>query len=139
MKRTPLKRGKPPKRKTSARKMKQELDLAIKFQVLFRDGHQCVVGENGARCKATSNLHAAHVRPKGKYPRLRFEPDNLLSMCFFHHIVWAHRDPLAFADWFRATYPERDARLRELAQNAGKLDLKELYEQARHGVKVVQP
>lgn len=122
--RKPLKRGKPPKKKTPARKMKQKLDLAVKVLIHERDGNACL------RCKRSDVvLQAAHVHSKGTYQRLRFEPDNLLTLCYACHIHWAHKEPLEFADWFRANWPERADKLHSLKQNAPKLDLKELYEE----------
>jgi hypothetical protein len=128
IRRTPIKRGKSPKRKTSARKLKQEIDLLIKAVVLKRDNYRCVAsGEAGVKCnEAERGLQAAHILPKGKYPRLRFNTDNVLSMCFYHHLIWAHKDPLDFARFIREAYPGREEKLRILAQTAAKVDLKEL-------------
>ena len=122
--RTQLKRGKPPKKKTSARRIKQQLDLLIKAQMLERDGPACL------RCKKSNVvLQAAHVHSKGKYPRLRFELDNLLTLCYGCHLHWAHKEPLEFTDWFRANWPDRADRLHSLKNTAPKIDLKELRAQ----------
>lgn len=123
IRRTPLKRGKPPRKKTSARRLKQQIDLIVKELVHERDGQMCL------RCKKTREncvLQAAHVDGKGKYVRLRFEPDNILSLCYACHMHWAHKQPREFTDWFRENWPERNERLDSLKRNAEKVNLKEL-------------
>lgn len=101
------------------------LDLHVKAIALERDGHQCVVDVEGARCKR-GPLSACHVLPKGRYPRLRFEVENIFSACYYHHIIWQHRHPLEFAAWFHSKYPGRYERLQVMAATSRKVDLKEL-------------
>lgn len=120
IRRTPLKRGKAPRKKTSARKLKQQADLLVKAQVLERDGNQCV------RCGGTYALCAAHVYPKGKYPRMRFLVINLLSMDYACHIEWWHKNPIEATEWFLKTYPDRAAQLRQLRDTAPPVNLKEM-------------
>ena len=43
--------------------------------VLNRDGHRC------QQCGATERLHAHHVKEWAKYPDLRFDVDNGLTLC----------------------------------------------------------
>lgn len=126
-----MKRKKAIRRKSNKRKLMQECDLLVKELVHERDGWKCVAdGECGVRC-AGRPVQAAHLLPKGKHPRIRWMPDNLLSLCFFHHIIWAHRDPLAFAAFVGRKYPGLEERLRELAERAEKVDLEELQEQLK--------
>lgn len=130
IRRTPLKRGKAPRKKTSARKLKQKLDLLVKQFVHERDGDICL------RCKKSRQLivlQAAHVHGKGKYPRLRFEPDNILSLCWQCHMEWAHKQPLEFTDWFRENWPNRNEKLHSMKQSAAKVDLKELLAEFEAG------
>lgn len=121
MKRTPLKRGKRIRRSTSARKMKQVIDLKVKEQALVRDNFACV------RCGKRDNLQAAHLLPKGLYPRMRFELDNILTLDVGCHLFFAHKDPLGFAAFVNEKYPGLYDRLRERARVAGKINLKALY------------
>src|SRR5690349_15956172 len=121
IRRSQIKRRKGPRKKTSARRLKQQLDLIIREQMLERDGHACL------RCKKSNVvLQAAHVHSKGKYQRLRFELDNLLTLCIGCHLYWAHKEPLEFADWFRANWPDRADKLHSLKNSAPKVDLKEM-------------
>ena len=128
--RTPIKRGKPPRKKTSARKLKQRLDLLVKEFAHERDGQICL------RCKKSREqvvLQAAHVDGKGKYVRLRFEPDNILSLCYACHLHWAHKQPREFTDWFRENWPNRNDKLDSLKHTAGKVNLKELLAEFEAG------
>jgi 5-methylcytosine-specific restriction endonuclease McrA len=120
-----LKRKKP-RRKTSARKLKQKCDLLVRELVFARDGYKCV------RCGKTDNLQAAHVLPKGLYQRLRFELDNVICLDIGCHLFWAHKDPLAFAEFIRQRYPGLEESLRERARTKGKVVVAEVYEQLRN-------
>lgn len=128
-----IKRRKAPRRKTPARKLKQQIDLIIKQKAHERDGGCVARGQAGVDCHRNGFpiLQAAHILPKGKHQRLRFELDNVVSMCFFHHLIWAHRDPLAFAAFIHESYPGREERLRELDRTATKVDLKALLAELR--------
>lgn len=100
------------KRQSKKQKAKKAKDLELKYQIHERDGWQCVVptkyrNHGGA-------LQAAHVYSKGRWPNLRHVAENLLSMCWSHHFHWAHKEPLEFTDWWRATYPERETFLQDL-------------------------
>lgn len=125
IRRTPLKRGKPPKKKTSARKLKQQCDMIVRTKVFERDGDAC------CRCGTDDNLQAAHVYPKGSYPRLRFLEVNILCLCLRDHLYWAHKSPIEFSEWFLKAYPERAAQLRLLKDTAPKVNLKELLAELR--------
>jgi len=83
------------------------------------------------RCGKTLNLQVAHVLPKGKYTRLRWELDNLLLLCWYCHFIFAHRNPLMFTDWFKKKYEDRYIWLRRRSQinDKSKIDYKliEIY------------
>lgn len=109
------------RRKSPARKIKQELDLLLKAHVHERDGYACLkCGRYG------KGLQAAHIFPKGKYQRLRFDPLNLLTLCVGCHLFWAHKDPIGFYEWIREKWPMRIEQLKVCAAVARKLDLQEL-------------
>lgn len=108
-----MKRGKPMKRsrikaKSSKRKQKQALDLSLKAEMLERDGYMCV------RCGKGHSLQASHVYPKGRYPSLRHNLNNVLTLCNGCHLFWWHRNPLEAADWFREKWPDRAIILSQL-------------------------
>lgn len=115
-----MRRYKAPRKKSPKRKLNQAVDLLIKEQVLERDGHACV------RCGKTQGLAASHILPKGRYPRLRFELLNLLTMCTGCHIFWWHKNPIEAKQWLDAKYPMRFDQLQVLAAISRKVDAKEL-------------
>lgn len=130
MRRTPLRRytplrrtrlGRPRKymrRKTARQRTIQELDRLVRERVLTRDKHSC------QKCGKTSQLQAAHVFPKGRYPHLRFEEYNLITLCIGCHLYWAHKDPIGFHDWLEVVEPGKIQRLREMDATAPKVDVK---------------
>lgn len=67
-----------------------------------RDSHKCV------RCGTKKEkLYTHHIKPWKEYPKLRFEPENLVTICFSCH-MWVHskrntkREYLHYSD-FRKT------------------------------------
>lgn len=106
-----------PKRKNSS--MVKELDALLSLYVRTRDGFQC------NKCGKSNHLGAAHVLPKGHYKRLRFEPDNLMTLCWMpcHESFWHKRIHEARA-WFDEKYPGRYERLEIASRCAPKTDLK---------------
>lgn len=118
MRRARLKRKTRLRRTSKRRATTKELDDLLRQLILKRDGG-CVVrgfGECGGA------LTVSHIKPKGKYPSLRHEPDNVVLKCWRHHLHWWHKDVTAASEWFRATYPERWARLTLLTRARSKPD-----------------
>lgn len=106
------------KPKSDKRRMMQELDLLVRERVLVRDRHRCV------KCGKSERLQAAHILPKGRYPRLRFEAKNILTLCVGCHLYWAHKDPITFVAWLGDKYPGLLEQLQEWAATAAKVDMK---------------
>lgn len=120
------KRGKGRKREV------RELDMLFRQLIIARD-HRCVMAGISGGCGGP--VQVSHVRPKGKFPALRWEPDNAFLACQRHHMYVWHRDVLVSAAWFARTYPERAARLEQLCQSPGKVNL----ERARHRLTIPDP
>lgn len=80
------------KAKSSRSKLEKELDKEWSLYVRRRDGH-CLV------CGATPvSAHHAFGRV---HRATRFDVINGVSLCFYHHLYWAHRDACSFAEWFK--------------------------------------
>lgn len=72
-----------------------------------RDGHKCV------RCGATEGLQWAHVHSRA-IRRLRYEPDNAMSLCGPCH-RWFDANRKVAREWWESLIgPVRAARLRRL-------------------------
>lgn len=95
-----LKRRTPLRRVSTRQKTIHELDMLAKAVVIERDGKWCL------RCGKTDNLHASHIFPKGKYPKMRFDIDNIKILCMACHLFWWHRDIQAAAEWIQTAIPK---------------------------------
>lgn len=120
MRRTRLSRKTRIRSRSPRRATVKQLDDLLRQLLLARDGGCVVAGQGFGECGGA--LTVSHIRPKGKYPGLRHEPDNAAIKCWRHHLHWWHKDVTAAGAWFRATYPERAARLDILVQVRAKPD-----------------
>jgi len=102
MKRGTIKRGGPIRRVSRQQRNLISRDIIFRAQILKRDGG-CVVRGYG---ECSGALECCHVKPKGKWPELRYDPVNVFMGCRRHH-AWAHREAIGFKAWFRETYPTR--------------------------------
>ena len=95
---------------------KQFLDWSIK--VKERDGNHC------ALCPSVTLLNAHHLIGR-EFKQLRFDLDNGISLCPFHH-QWSkdispHRNSFVFFVWFMTNRKEQYQRLLEKAFKLGLL------------------
>ena len=88
-----------------------------------RDNYTC------QRCGRTEEqgykIDAAHVLPKGRYPRMQFELLNILALCFVCHSDFWHGESQGLP-WFKEKYPQRWAVIQIANAVSRKVDLKEL-------------
>jgi len=85
------------------------------------------------RCGGTKKLGAAHILPKGKYKRFRFNLMNGLCLCFACHIHWAHKNPIDFTLWLKDNFPEKFKWSLKARKEKGKvrLDIDEIITELR--------
>lgn len=50
------------------------------------------------RCGKTTSLQCAHIIGRRNH-RLRYDPQNAITLCYACHIHWAHKEPLEFVEW----------------------------------------
>jgi hypothetical protein len=96
----------------------KKADDRVSFHVRRRDG-RCLVFGCGVR--AISQLDAHHIMPR-RYHRIRFDPDNLVSLCREHHRM-AHAERAAFHELIEELLPGRLEHLTYMREHAGKVDL----------------
>lgn len=66
--------------------------------VKARDGYACQFGG----CDKTGKyLHTSHIFPKGAYPSMQFVRDNAVTLCYYHHIFWWHKNPIEAHEWIK--------------------------------------
>lgn len=88
-----------------------------------------ILAERPHKCewcaKQPEVLQVAHILPKGAWPRLRYQRANVLLLCFYCHMIRAHRDPLAFTSWLEE-YKGKEFKntLWAMARELPKIDLK---------------
>lgn len=110
----------PIKRTSKHNGLEKECDALVRQLVYARDGLQCV------KCGGTKALTPSHILAKGHCKRLRWDPHNILTMCWPCHCYWWHDNPAGAMLWMEEHYPGRLQTLREIAATAGRIDLKEL-------------
>ena len=87
------------KPKTSRKKLETALDIAWSLKVRY-SGFCTVCGPHIKH----DVLHAHHIYGRA-HKGTRWDIDNGVSLCYRHHIHWAHRDPRAFNDWLDQNIP----------------------------------
>ena len=72
------------------------------------------------RCHTTmGKLETAHFYSRA-YRNIRFEPDNACLLCFKCHYLFAHREPLEFAEFWKKRLGEERMNLLTLKKNTYK-------------------
>ena len=79
--------------KFNPKKAKKELDILWSRRIRERD-HIC------RKCKKAPASQAAHIFGRGNLTT-RWDPCNGLGMCYYCHIIWAHREPVEFTLWVK--------------------------------------
>jgi hypothetical protein len=74
--------------KTPRAKLVKLLDIEW-ARIIKRDG-KC------AKCGETKNLHAAHIFSRVA-KSVRWDLDNGIPLCFYHHLRWGHQNPMLFS------------------------------------------
>jgi len=93
-------------------------DALFSQYIRKRDG-ECL------RCHRTTSLQCAHYFGRRNH-RLRYDPQNSITLCFACHIYWAHKEPHEFVEWFRATFPTNYEYLLKVRDEIEKTDYKEV-------------
>ena len=113
------------KEKPTRKEWVKKLDDLARKVCYARDKHQSV------KSGRTENLNVSHCFPKGRYTRMRWELDNLLTLTWDEHLEWWHKNPIEAGIWFKEKYPDRYAYLRRRSQirEGGSIDYRaiELY------------
>lgn len=96
---------------------RNKLSKLLRQACLARDGNKCI------RCGNTDikQISASHIYPKGAYPQMRWDVDNVKSLDYKCHIHFWHKHPLEAAAWLKTVLPpDRIKRLKKLSMpNSG--------------------
>jgi len=123
-----------------AKKVKQEKISTIKnrlkklvdFVVRTRDEGKCQKGGMPYCLKANKHgtviLHASHIFPVGLFPWMRYNPDNIKLLCYYHHFRWWHVSIVEAALWVSLYLPrERFGGLLDESKFPRQMNREELY------------
>lgn len=102
------------------RRLKKQCDELVREILFHRDDSKC------RKCgRSDRRLNVSHVYPKGAYPWLRHDLDNVKLLCAAPcHMTWWHGHPEeAFKWWEKEIGTERMAALRARAGHPQKADL----------------
>ena len=110
---------KPSTKAKERQRLMVELDKLFALIIKERYWWACV---KCGRSKAQGyQMQCAHIKPKGKYQRLRYELLNAICLCANCHRVW--HDESGGMEWLEELYPGRRDQLNVMAAVAPKLDL----------------
>ena len=102
-----------------------EADKLVGRFVKLRDGG-CVVGG----CRSYHWLEWAHIHGKGAHPRLRWDPENAVTLCKEHHVYFT-RNPRVWVDFIAEHEPGLWEELLERERAAPRPDLEDIITSMR--------
>lgn len=120
--------------KTKRKKIIDKLDELVKTNVKKRDNYTC---QKCFKRVSGSNAHASHVIPVSRGNALRWDMQNIKTLCFHCHINWWHKHPTESGEWFKKTFPDRWAYLEKRKYQMVKysvIDLEELYNKLKENI-----
>jgi len=86
---------KPVSQQKEKKKLIDKLDRLFSTCIRTRDGFRC----QHENCTAGGNrMHCAHIFSRSRMTT-RWDLDNAITLCYYHHIVWCHRTPVEFTLW----------------------------------------
>lgn len=109
-----LKKKKFKKPLTSRQKLIRENDKIISLIVRKRDNYKC--------CKCGKPANAVHHIFSRRYFSIRWDPMNLITLCFPHHFYYAHSRPTEFHHWVKKEMGEKAYNLLEIKSRSKKPD-----------------
>ena len=75
---------------------KKKLHSLVREFVMLRD-KRCL------KCGKSDRLHASHIYPRGKYPKMQFNLENVKALCVGCHLYWWHKHPIDAREWAENT------------------------------------
>lgn len=83
------------KTKSERQKLVDRLDALFSLVVRTRDQYRC---QKEGCTGHGKHMQCAHIFTRGKLS-VRWELDNAVTMCYYHHILWSHRKGVEFTLW----------------------------------------
>jgi len=89
------------KPKSAIKKKTEKLWGLVKKVVYLRDKSMC---QHCHKEVSGHNRHPNHVIPQSHGNILKYDIENIITMCFHCHMNWWHKNPLEAALWFEAAF-----------------------------------
>ena len=107
---------------------KVKLNKLVREYVILRD-KICL------RCGKSNRLHASHIYPRGKYPKMQFDVNNVKALCLGCHLYWWHKHPIEAKEWAEKTLGR--VRLNRLKKQANTINKNKLnFEQLKSELEI---
>ena len=94
------------RKKSEKSKLIESLDIEWSKKIRGRDGYICQKCKENGNDMFNQRNHAAHVFSRGNMST-RWDLENGITLCYYHHIHWCHRQPLEFARWCKQRFGEK--------------------------------
>ena len=91
-------------KKPSIKTLEKKLWELTREYVFKRDNYTC---QKCGKKLEGQNCHPSHIIPKSRSKYLKYDPLNILTMDFYHHIHWWHANPVEAGEWFISKFPRR--------------------------------
>lgn len=75
-----------------------KIDKIFSLVVRTRDRFSCQ--KDKCPCLNNKHTHCCHIWGR-RSEATRWDEENAITMCYYHHITWSHREPLEFAEWIK--------------------------------------
>lgn len=83
-------------------KIRTEVATLAKLVAKSRDNYICQ--HCGKKVKG-SDAHGSHIEPESHGNALRFDPNNIICLCYHCHMNWWHKSPLEASKWIKKKFP----------------------------------
>lgn len=98
-------------KKRTVKQQKRDLEKLLREKCLKRDGYKCLW------CGRCQRLQMSHIYPRGRFPWMTFNLENVCTLCIGCHLFKWHRSPIEAYDWFIKAFPiDKIKRLRIQSQ-----------------------
>lgn len=97
-------------KKLNRSKIIEKLVNHAKLQAKIRDNYTC---QHCGKKVTGSDAHGSHVIPVSAGNKLKWDVQNIKTLCYHCHINWWHKNPTESGEWFKTKFPERWAYLQK--------------------------
>ena len=86
------------RKKSERQKIVDKLDTLFSKVVRTRDRYSCQ--KDKCTCLNNKYTQCCHIWGR-RSEATRWDEKNAITMCYYHHLTWAHHEPLEFSEWIK--------------------------------------